>query len=242
MLKTQKGFSVIEVLVALILLGVIGFVGWTVFKSDDSNPEVASTTCPAQPMMASPADVSLATSVLYPGQTRGGDYKPHGGLRFDTSKDNQVVIKAPMDANLTSGSRYIEQGEVQTLLEFSNPCGAKYRFDHLLTLSPKFQKVVEDSLPPAKPDDSRTTDIKPEVSVKKDEIVATAIGFAKTKNVGFDFGVYDYRTVNGTNLNGNDLAQHGVCWLRDWLPTADSAKLLTLPGGDSKSGKTSDYC
>ena len=147
-----------------------------------------------------------------------------------------------MDAKLTIGSRYIEQGEVQTLLEFSNDCWVKYRFDHLLTLTDKFQKAVDGSLPAPLPDDSRTSDFKPAVDVKKGEVVATAVGFAKTGNVGFDFGVYDMRKDNGTNPSGSDLARHGVCWLKDWLPAADSTKLIALPGGDSQNGKTSDYC
>ena len=37
--------------------------------------------CPQQPMLATPVDLSLATSILYPGQVRGNAFKPHGGLR-----------------------------------------------------------------------------------------------------------------------------------------------------------------
>ena len=192
-------------------------------------------------MLVSRADLSLATSVLYPGQLRGNDYKAHGGLRFDNSQGHEITVKVPLEAKLTSGSRYIEQGEIQYLLEFTTACGIKYRFDHLLTLTDKFQKAVDGSLPAAKPDDSRTSDFKPAVDVLKAELVATAVGFAKTGNVGFDFGVYDMRKDNGTG-GSTDPARHGVCWLRDWLPPADSAILAALPGGDSKKGKTSDYC
>ncbi|MEK7096064.1 MAG: hypothetical protein AAB896_02120, partial [Patescibacteria group bacterium] len=208
--RNERGFHHIALLMMFVVLGVIGFAGWKVLGEKDAANPAATTieqsndsACPAQPMMASPADVSLATAVLYPGQTRGGDYKAHGGLRFDNSQDNKVTVRAPMDAKLIIGSRYEEQGEVQTLLEFSNDCGVKYRFDHLLTLSDKFQEAVDGSLPAPKPDDSRTSDFKPAVNVTKGEIVATAVGFAKTGNVGFDFGVYDMRKQNGIKKSNN---------------------------------------
>ncbi|MEX1995597.1 MAG: hypothetical protein WD887_02365, partial [Candidatus Saccharimonadales bacterium] len=160
----------------------------------------------------------------------------------DNAKGNKVTVRAPMDAKLTSGSRYTEMGELQVLLQFSNDCGVRYRFDHLLTLTDKFQKAVDASLPDAMVGDSRTTAFKPEVEVKKGEIVATAVGFAKVKNVSFDFGVYDLRQDDSNSGDSFDRARYGVCWLKDWLPAADSAKLLALPGGDSKSGKSSNYC
>lgn len=256
MIKKQSGFAHLGLVALVVLiLAAVGSVGYKVSnkkeankpsgansQKDDGSSPATNLACPAQPMMASPADVSLATSVLYPGQIRGGDYKAHGGLRFDNSQDNKLTVKAPMDAKLAIGSRYIEQEEVQILLEFRNDCGVAYRFDHLLTLSDKLQKAVDDNLPAPKPDDSRTSDFKPAVNVVQGEIVATAVGFTKTNNVGFDFGVYDMRKDNGTNPSGSDLARHGVCWLKDWLPAADSAKLASLPGGDSKNGKSSDYC
>ncbi|MEX1995282.1 MAG: prepilin-type N-terminal cleavage/methylation domain-containing protein, partial [Candidatus Saccharimonadales bacterium] len=106
MFKGQKGFSIIELVIVMVILGVVGFAGWKVLgKKDPSTPRASSSqqsggACPAQPMMTSPADVSLATAVLYPGQTRGSDYKPHGGLRFDNAKGNKVTVRAPMDAKL----------------------------------------------------------------------------------------------------------------------------------------------
>lgn len=256
----QRGLAgILEIIVIAVVIGVLGFVGWKVYGSKDAAKDSNSTAqsektgektgeksgeesaCPAQPMLASPTDLSLATAVLYPGQVRGNDYKPHGGLRFDNNQSHEISVKVPMDAQLTSGSRYIEQGETQYLLEFTTPCGIKYRLDHLLTLSDKFQKAADASLPAAKPDDSRTTDFTPAVDVVAGEAIATAVGFAKTGNVSFDFGVYDTRKENGT-AGATDLARHGVCWLRDWLSATDAAILAALPAGDSVSGKTSDYC
>ena len=212
----------------------------------------ASGTAPACPsplaLAQSPADVSKATAILYPGQTRGGNYKPHGGFRF--GQDNNVTVKAPLDAKLYEGSRYIEAGEVQYLLVFQAPCGLSYRFDHLLTLTDKFQKAVDETLPAAKVDDSRTTKFTSDITVKAGETVASAAGFAKTKNASFDFGVYDLRKRNQAaasesyvNQHQNELSQaaYGLCWL-DILPVKDSGMVKALPGGDGAAGKTSDYC
>lgn len=204
-------------------------------------------SCPNPLVLTPPTNLSTVTSILYPGQTRGGQYKPHGGFRFDVALDNGQTVVAPMDAMLVDGARYIEQGETQYLLEFINSCGIKYRFDHLLTLSSAMQKIV-DTFPSAKVDDSRTTNVQQLVTVKTGDVIATAVGFTKTSNVAFDFGVYDLRQKNTASENANfvathndEQAQYALCWL-DLLPSTDQAKLKALPGADQVAGKTSDYC
>ncbi len=196
-----------------------------------------------------PADLSKATAVLYPGQSRGNNYKPHGGLRFDRASDNNLSVKAIMDGRVVSGARYIEMGETQYMFTIVNDCGVAYRFDHLLTLSPTFQKIA-DALPAAKPDDSRTTNFDNPVSVKAGDEVATAIGFPKIRNVSFDLGVYDYRQRNEAAQNASYVAKHqeflaqaghALCWF-DMFSDADNAILKSLSAGDSASGKQSDYC
>ena len=144
--------------------------------------------CPEPLVLQSPVDMTLVSGILYPGQYRGGNYKPHGGFRFDGKDNNAVTVTAPFDATLTVGSRYIEQGEIQYVLWFENACGIAYRFDHLLTLTPEIQKLV-DTLPAAKPDDSRTTRFATPMTVKAGDVIATAVGFAKNKNVSVDWGV-----------------------------------------------------
>ncbi len=212
----------------------------------------ASSTPPACPSPLkfdkSPADVSEATSVLFPGQSRGGNYKPHGGLRFDDSS-NAVDVIAPMEAQLVEGSRYIEQGEVQYMLRFTNSCGLSYRFDHLLKLSPAMQKVV-DTLPQPKVNDSRTTPFNNSITVKAGDEIASEIGFKLNKNVGFDFGVYDLRSTNESAKDPSFVSRHqqflgqaayGVCWF-DMLPSPDDQTVNNLPSGDMQNGKQSDYC
>lgn len=222
--------------------GVTSNVTWN-FNGSSWKANGTAPACPTGTFLRSPVDVATAESILYPGQVRGGDYKPHGGFRFKNTTKN-VTVRAPMDANLTRASRYIEIGEVQHLLEFVNPCGIMYRFDHLYTLSPAMAKAIS-SLPPAKKDDSRTTVINPPVSVKAGDTIATAVGFPKSKNISFDWGVYDLRTKNNASKgaawaasHGAELAQHGVCWF-NLVAASDTKKIKALPGTGSK---TSDYC
>ncbi|MDO8755279.1 MAG: hypothetical protein Q7J80_15385 [Anaerolineales bacterium] len=199
--------------------------------------------------LESPIDITTATAILYPGQTRGGDYKAHGGFRFDNAPSNSLDVKIPLDGHIIEASRYIEQGEVQYFFIFTSPCGIAYRLDHLLSLTSKFQAVA-DTLPEAKVDDSRTTLLKEPVAVKPGEIIATAIGFASNGNVSFDFGVYDVRKLNEASQDPAWAAKHeqskefdyyGICWL-DLLPSKDVEVVKLLPGGDQQAGKTSDYC
>lgn len=219
------------------------------FNDTAWTPSSTPPACPNPLKLTTPVDLSKATSILYPGQTRG-QYKPHGGFAVDNAANNMVTVKIPMDAKMVSGSRYIEDGEQQILLIFTAPCGISYRFDHLYTLTEKFQKAVDATLPPAKVDDSRTTNFNPGVAVTAGEVLATEVGHKKTLNVGFDFGVYDLRQPNEISKNAAWAAAHaseksnayyGVCWF-DMLPAADAAKVKSLPSRDSKSGKSSDYC
>ena len=259
-MKTDQRGVAHLVLIILIFVVVVGGVGYFVIAKNkgsdgssiasESSSASSSTTCPS-PVLQTPVDIKQVTSVLYPGQTRGGQYKPHGGFRLDSSSNDAVEVKAPMDAKLVDGSRYIEQNEHQFLLDFKSDCGVNFRFDHLLTLSPKLQAEV-DKLPAAKPDDSRTTNFDKQITVKAGEVIATAVGFPQTHNVSFDFGVYDTRQDNAASKNPSYLAAHGqsgdqdqlkhaVCWF-DYLPSADAAALKALPAGDQSAGKSSDYC
>ncbi len=211
---------------ALIVVAIFGF-GF--FFRKPGGP------CSKPLILQTPVDLSKATSILYPGQVRGGDFKPHGGFRFDNSKPDEIEVKAPIDAELDSASRYIEQGEVQYLFDFRTSCGIMYRFDHLLTLAPRFAKVIE-ALPVAKEHDSRTTRVNPSISVKKDEVIAISVGFRQNNNVFVDFGVYDMR---GKIFQGP--RENAICWF-DLLPASDSAKVKSLPPADSISGSQSTLC
>ena len=211
-----------------------------------SSPSAGATptsSCPT-PLIQTPVDLSKVTSILYPGQERGGDYKAHGGFGFDNATDNLVTVTIPLSGKITSVVRYREIGEIQYLFEFEGDCGVSYRFDHLRKLTPKFEAVVNAF--PIK-EDTRGDRVSPPVAVTVGEVIATEVGFLK--NVSVDFGVYDMRQKNEASKDPAWASAHsqypahsyGICWLNS-LPQADSAAVKLLPSRDAKNGKTSDYC
>ena len=215
-------------------------------KSTSSNASAASpqSACPT-PLLQTPVDLSRVTSILYPGQERGGNYKAHGGFGFDNATDNSVTVKIPLDGKITRVVRYREIGEVQYLFEFEGNCGVSFRFDHLRKLTAKFEAVVNAF--PIK-EDTRTDLVNPPVAVTVGEVIATEVGFLN--NVSVDFGVYDMRQKNEASKNPAWASAHsqfpadsyGICWF-DSLPQADSLIVKSLPSRDgTNQGKTSDYC
>ena len=216
--------------------------------SDDdvqNNPGAAtsSSSCPT-PLLQTPVDLSIVTSILYPGQERGGNYKAHGGVGFDNATDNLVTVKIPLSGKITRVVRYRELGEVQYLFEFEGNCGVSFRFDHLRKLTSKFEAVVNAF--PIK-EDTRTDLVSPPVAVTVGEVIATEVGFLN--NVSVDFGVYDMRQKNEASKDPAWASAHsqypadsyGICWFNS-LPQADSAAVKLLPSRDGQNGKTSDYC
>lgn len=207
--------------------------------------------CPST--IALPVDISQVTSILYPGQYRGGEYKPHGGFRFDTLTSNNTTITAPIDAEVIKGAHYSVGSDAQYVFDFVAPCGYMYRLGHLLTLSPKLQALA-DKLPVNPEGDSRDTPINPPVEFKAGEVIATATGITKNGsgpggiNVFVDWGVYDLRAKNKASQNPEWAAKHtydneqrAVCWF-DLLSPENKAKVKALPPADQQSGTQSDYC
>lgn len=208
--------------------------------------------CPEPLGLLSPIDVSLASAVLYPGQERGGDYKPHGGFRFDNRDTNDIELRAIMDGYVLKASRYDDEGETQNFMFYVNDCGIMVMHDHFFSLSPKL-KALFDKLPVNKDGDSRTTFIEPKVYIKKGELLASEVGyknFKGSKNIFVDFGLYDLRKTNGIvyssafradNPSIDEYGAYALCWL-DYLKQPDKSIIMSLPGADGKSGKSSDYC
>jgi hypothetical protein len=159
-------------------------------SSSPSTGGTPSPSCPT-PLLQTPVDLSKVTSILYPGQERGGNYKAHGGFGFDNATDNLVTVKIPLNGKITRVVRYREMGEIQYLFEFDGNCGVSFRFDHLRKLTPKFEAVVNAF--PIK-EDTRTDPVNPPVAVTVGEVIATEVGFFN--NVSVDFGVYDMRQKN----------------------------------------------
>ena len=203
-----------------------------------------SSSCPT-PLLQTPVDLSKVTSILYPGQERGGNYKAHGGFGFDNATDNLVTVTIPLNGKVNRVVRYREMGEIQYLFEFNGDCGVSFRFDHLRKLTAKFEAIVNAF--PIK-EDTRTDLVSPPVAVKVGEVIATEVGFLN--NVSVDFGVYDMRQKNEASKDPAWASAHsqypadsyGICWLNS-LPQADSLAVKALPSRDgSKNGQTSDYC
>ncbi len=203
-----------------------------------------------------PSDVYAATVVGMPGSYRGYSYKPHGGIRYDNSKDGHIDVRMPTDATLVGLKRYYEgsPSTLQYLATFETDCGIAFRFDHLYTLTPAFQAIADTTPEPKKDDTSSDPNIPfTRTAFKSGDLVATAIGFPATKNFGYDFGVYDYRQRNEISKNTAWSAIHsqyqalewyGVCWT-DMFAPAEAAKIkqLTLTViNPAKPNIISDYC
>ena len=280
--RTQIGFSIVEALIILIVIGGITLAGYKVSHSKKVSPKLSTASsqlsvsekisagvtwsqtadgyrpdgttpiCEAKMIKQFPVDINKVTSVLYPGQYRGGIYRPYGGLRFDKSANDEITVKAPFDGSVIDGGQYIAEGsdnDVQYTFDVMNDCGMMYRVGHLLTLSKKMADIAR-IFPAAAKGDSRTTPIEPVVKIKAGTALATAVGTASGKNVFVDFGVYDWRKLNyissfpawiNEDQHNNNQAKHAVCWF-DQLPTIQAVKIRSLPAGDPASGKISDYC
>jgi len=181
----QKGIAIIPV---LIVVGVFLIAGAFVLKSSgDRVPAVVNdvseifpieienknekASCPDPFIFPLPIDITKATSILYPGQIRGGDFKAHGGFRFENSLPSDILVTAPIDAKVVAGARYpVYTGDIQYTFDFEHPCGIRYRLGHLLTLSPKFQAIAE-KFPLPIGMDSRTTEVHPAIEVKQGEVL-----------------------------------------------------------------------
>ena len=271
-MKKQHGFSMLFVLLVVIVLAIVGFAAFRVNSNKSSknidsntsdsaenatstqenvastvaNEDVDSTTdCSSEPTLPLPVDLTRIKSILYPGQVRGGNFKPHGG--FILSGTNNADITLPIDAKVIDGVRYIESGEVQYLFDFEADCGYRFRLDHLHTLTEEMQTLA-DTLPEPTAE-SRTTNVESK-QIKAGTVIATRVGFLKTSNTSFDFGFYDMNTQNEASKATDwptdfqyttELATHGTCWL-DYLSTENVTSVKALPAGDGFQGKNSVYC
>lgn len=198
--------------------------------------------------IGAPIDMTRVSSRLYPGQVRGTDFKPHGGLAIDDATDTAATIYAIRDARLVRVAHYLQDGTEQYLLDFVDDCGVMFRYDHLARVTPDISKYT-DRLE-AKEGDSRTTEVDG-LTVQKGAAIATAIGLPG--NVFFDLGVYDLRRQNEASktelyktdplrIDDKEQSFYAVCWF-DLLPPVDRAIANALPTrANDKEGAVSDYC
>jgi len=211
-------------------------------------PSGSPPQCPTPFSIVPPADVSLATSVLYPGQYRGGNlYEPGGGFRFDNSSNDAITIRVPVDSMVVGGARFLIEGEMQYVFDLIAPCGVMFRYDHLFTLTPEFQKIA-DRFSAAKENDTRTTFLNPQVPVSSGEAMATAVGLRKNSNVFISWGVFDLRQKNKISQENPswaaahpDLEHYAACPY-DFLSSDIQTIVYALPAADGVAGRISDFC
>lgn len=263
-----------KLLITICLLVVLAFgVGFFFFQSDSSDLLSTSNnqpvgwmydgetweahgdvpTCDEPFKVSMPVNEELVTGMLYPGQYRGGQFKPHGGFRFDSSAPEDITVYSPADGQVRMAASYLyaEGSDVQYMIDIMTNCGIMYRFDHLHVLSSKLEKVLE-HLPSPKPNDSRGHFLSEPLYVEEGEVLAEAVGFGDFNgrpNVFVDFGVYDVRQRNMVSQQASwpaddhgwsELAPYGICWLDYLVPGSLGDRLKTLPTG--KEGRTSVYC
>jgi len=219
-----------------------GVVIWQ-YRNEKWEPNGKPPACPNPLVLQSPVNLDLVTSVLYPGQNRGGDFKPHGGFRTDEATE-PIVVKAPIEGYVWRVAKFTDGAGIHYMFDIQHPCGIMYRLGHLGAVPPKLEAIF-DSVPQREFGDSRTTEVEP-VYVNLGETIATNT----QQGTGFDWGVYDLRNENEASKDPNfrelhkdepEQAYHALCWL-DYLPADQQSIVKSLPAADGISGKNSDYC
>ncbi len=213
------------------------------YRDEKWRPTGVPPACPDPLIFQMPVDIDLPTSVLYPGQKRGGDFKPHGGFRIDGTS-GPVEVRAPLEGYIVNVAKFHDQFGVHYMFDIQHSCGIMYRLGHLGAVPPKLEAIF-DEVPTGEYGDSRTHEINP-VPIALGETIATDTQHGS----GFDWGVYDLRKENDAAQNPifreahkdePHQAYHALCWL-DYLLEDDKKIIKSLPGADGVSGKTSDYC
>lgn len=223
------------------------------FKSSTWVSQGKAPKCPT-PLIAPGelVDFSKVLSILQPGQSRGGSYKPHGGLRWSIygSYVKGVTVTAPFDGEMVAVAQYTVSGIYQFGVNIIHPCGVMLRMGHLQEPS-DYMKAILKNLPPPVENDSRESFLSG-IFIKKGQMIATEVGMpppASPDELGthMDLGILDLLKRNpllSSNFTSNadiKYSLYSVCWYEgDYFSDVDKARLLSLPftNGDS----TSDYC
>ena len=227
-------------------------VGWH-FNGSAWVSQGEALNCPT-PLIAQGAllDFSKVVSFVQPGQTRGGSYKPHAGLRWSEYGGyvKGVTITAPFDGEIVDVAQYKQGGIYQFLVNIIHPCGVMLRLGHLLEPS-DFMKDILRNIPPAIENDSRENFLSG-VYIKKGQVIATEVGMpppASPDSLGsfMDLGILNLRARNPIlplNFSSNadpKYSLYSVCWYKSsFLSEADRTQVMSLPF--SNGDATSDYC
>ena len=197
--------------------------------------------CP-ELVFQSPVDLSIVSSIIYPGQVRTGDFKPHGGFRTD-GVSGPVEVTAPMAGYIWNAAKFTDEFGLHYTFDIQHPCGIMYRLGHLNAVPEKLDAIFNETKGFR---DSRTFLVDPPVFVELGETIATDV----QHRAGFDWGVYDLRKENAAaqspafrEAHKDEISQayYALCWL-DLLPPEQESIVKSLPAADGISGKNSDYC
>ena len=212
------------------------------YKNGKWIPTREPPACPEPLVLKVPVDLERVNGILYPGQVRGDDFKPHGG--FATDGEGPDVVSAPLQGYIKEVAYFTDEFGVHYMYDIQHECGIMVRMGHLGAVPEKFQEVF-DAVPKRGYRDSVTMEVE-SVLVEAGEIIATNSQTGK----GFDFGLYDLRKENQAakdpafrekHADEAGQAYYALCWL-DWFTEEESNNLKALPGVDGKSGKESAYC
>jgi hypothetical protein len=91
----KKSGSVMRWVVVVPAVGNGSDVTWSQ-TNDGWKPSAKPPACPSPLRILSPVNLTAVISILYPGQYRGGNYKPHGGFGFDSNLGQAVNVVAPL--------------------------------------------------------------------------------------------------------------------------------------------------
>lgn len=205
--KNQSGFSHLVLLIGVVVVAIIGLVGWQVSRAErdkqvdeqsqntsqsTSDSSKQSTNCAAaKPGLFTKdiTDLSSVTLIQNPIRVIGGsNIKTHSFIEVS----QKSPVYAPMDSTLTGGANYYETmgvnpvTKVQYLLALSNGCKINYWVDHLVDVPESIKQAF-----PAEPrNDTQSVNVK-QLKLKAGDL----IGYSNQSGTArFDFGVM--------NLNG----------------------------------------
>lgn len=200
--------------------------------------------CPDPIVFQSPVDLDSVTAILYPGQVRSGDFKPHGGFFID---GRPAVVTSPIEGNVWRVAKFTDEFGLHYMFDIQHPCGIMVRLGHLGAVPSKMEAIFE-NVETGGYGESFTHEVDP-VWVEAGEVIATDIqgeGYG-----GFDWGAYDLRQENEASKDpafreaytASDAEQafNAICWF-DYLPPEQESVVRSLPAGDGKEGKNSAYC
>ncbi len=200
--KNQSGFSHIVLLVAVVVIGIVGFAGWRVLQADSKKEatDASQQTAQNDPEKSQPSnecaksepglftkdvtDLSAVSLIQNPIRVVGGNnIKTHSFI--EVTKKSPVY--APMDSTLTGGANYYETmganpvTKVQYLLSLSNGCNVTYWLDHLVDVP----ESIKQAFPTEPRKDTQSVKVK-QIKIKAGDLV----GYSnQAGGARFDFGV-----------------------------------------------------